>query len=295
MTSKDILLALLPPLLWGSSFTIAKSAVAQFPTLFMMLMVYTGIALVVVLTVREPVKTSWPRLFLISALVIPLQGMFVFIGLNDLSASVANLVIQTQVPFAVIIGWFAGELFSKRKFIGTILALAGVVMVIGLPEEKPPFGPVMMVITGALLWAVGQVLAAKLGRDSGIVQLKGLAIAGLPQLLAATLLFETGHIASIAEATKWEWTALVIVGVFGFYCAYAVWYTLLRRLPVDQLAPFTLLMPVFGILTARVAFGEHLSAEHLAGAAVIVGGLILIAGLGASWKGEQAAKPTAQS
>ena len=44
MTRRQILLALLPPLFFGTGFTIAKPAVSHFPPLFMMLMVYGGIA-----------------------------------------------------------------------------------------------------------------------------------------------------------------------------------------------------------------------------------------------------------
>ena len=44
MTRRQILLALLPPLFFGTGFTIAKPAVTHFPPLFMMLIVYGGIA-----------------------------------------------------------------------------------------------------------------------------------------------------------------------------------------------------------------------------------------------------------
>lgn len=67
MKIRDIFLALTPPLCWGAGFTIAKPAIGQFPPLFMMTLVYGAIALVLLLTVREPVKTSWRSLSLIAA------------------------------------------------------------------------------------------------------------------------------------------------------------------------------------------------------------------------------------
>src|SRR5207248_1238976 len=184
MSPRDILLALIPPLCWGVGFAVAKPAVEQFPPLFMMTVIYGGIALTLAVTLREPVKTAWSRLTLIAAFAVTVQGAFLFIGLKGLPAGVATLVLQTQVPFAVLLGWLiGGEALSARKLFGTAIAFAGVAIVIGLPREMPPLLPVIFIILAALFWATGQVLARKLGRDGGVVQLKGLAIAGLPQLI----------------------------------------------------------------------------------------------------------------
>ena len=277
MKIRDIFLALTPPLCWGAGFTIAKPAIGQFPPLFMMTLVYGAIALVLLLTVREPVKTSWRSLSLIAAFGITIQGAFIFGALHGLTASVASLVIQIQVPLAVIMGWVAGgDRFSMRKLIGTVIATLGVILVVGLPDVRPPIVPVLLMCAGALFWAVGQVLTRRLGRDQGITQLKGLALAGLPQLVIATVVLESGQIASITTATGLDWAALAFVTVVGFYIAYAAWYSLLRRFPVDTVAPFVLLMPVVSIITASILLGESIELPHLAGAAVIIAGLLVI-------------------
>src|SRR2546430_297162 len=83
-----------------------------------------------------------------------------------------------------------------------------------------------LVIMSALFWAAGQVLARKLGRDGGIVQLKGLAIAALPQLALATIVLESHHIEAIRSAGWREWSPFVFVGVIGFYVPYVLWYSL---------------------------------------------------------------------
>jgi O-acetylserine/cysteine efflux transporter len=290
MKSSGIFLALLTPLLWGASFTIAKAALEQFPPLFMMLMIYASISVVLIVAWSEPIRTPWKSLLLIAAFVVPIQGVFVFLGLRGLPASVANLIIQVQAPLAVMVGWAAGDRFNARKFAGTLVAMAGVVMVIGLPAEKPPLVPALFVIAGGLFWAIGQVLAAKLGRDRGMSQPKGVALAGTPQLVLATLIFESGQIEAVQTAASSEWLALAIAGFFGFFCAYAVWFTLLRRVSMDEAAPFTLLMPVYGIAAAALIFGEHLSFAHFVGGAVILLGLVLIAGTGGLLRWRAAAR-----
>jgi len=282
MPTRDVLLALIPPLCWGVGFTVAKPAVEQFPPLFMMMVVFGGIALALAVTVREPVRTPWLPLMVIAAFAITIQGALIFIGLKGLPAGVATLVLQTQVPFAVLLGWFiGGEALSPRKILGTAIAFSGVAIVIGLPREMPPLLPVAFIILGALFWATGQVLARKLGRDGGIVQLKGLAIASLPQLVIATLLLETGQAGAVRSAGWPAWSAFLFVGVIGFYVPYVLWFSLLRRCRVDDLAPFVLLMPVVGIIAAALLLGEPILWAHILGGAVIIAGLAIVTGLGA--------------
>lgn len=279
MNSKTLLLALVAPICWGTGLAIAKPAVTHFPPMFMMLMVYFAIAVITLITVHDRIKTPWPSLLLISAFSVTIQGAFVFWGLRGVEATTANLVLQTQVPMAVFLGWLiAGEELNLRKIMGTAIALAGVGIVIGLPEQRPALLPVTLVILGGFFWAFGQTLARKLSQDSGIVLLKANALMGVPQLILATAIFETGQWHSITSAGTTEWATLAFVGFVGFYLAYIAWFSLLRRCRMDDAAPFVLLMTPIGLLTAVIVLGERMSGAQLLGAAVLLLGLAIVNG-----------------
>lgn len=283
MTRRQILLAFLPPLFFGTGFTIAKPAVEHFPPLFMMLMVYGGIAVVLGLTQRSPLQTPLLSIIAISAFAVTIQGALLFWGLRsqEMSATAANLILQIQIPFAVMLDWLiVRERMDLRKLAGTAIAVAGVGIVIGLPEQAPGLVPTIMIIVSAFCWALGQVLARKLGRDGGAGLLKANAFGSVPQLALATLLIETGQINSLATATWLEWGMLAFVGVVGFYLAYMSWFSLLRQCRMDEAAPFILLMPVVGIVTASLVLGETVSAVQLAGGLVILAGLLIVSGIG---------------
>ncbi|HQX84989.1 MAG TPA: EamA family transporter [Aestuariivirga sp.] len=279
MNSKTLLLALVAPFCWGTGLAIAKPAVTHFPPMFMMLMVYFAIAVITLITVHDRIKTPWRSLLLISAFSVTIQGAFVFWGLRGVEATTANLVLQTQVPMAVFLGWLiAGEELNLRKIMGTAIALAGVGIVIGLPEQRPALLPVTLVILGGFFWAFGQTLARKLSQDSGIVLLKANALMGVPQLILATAIFETGQWHSITSAGTTEWATLAFVGFVGFYLAYIAWFSLLRRCRMDDAAPFVLLMTPIGLLTAVIVLGERMSGAQLLGAAVLLLGLGIVNG-----------------
>ncbi len=283
MNRRQILLALMPPLFFGTGFTVAKPAVAHFPPLFMMLMVYGGIAIVLGLTLREKLKTPLPAIIVISAFAVTIQGALLFWGLkqDSMPATAANLILQIQTPFAILLDvLIMKEKLDFKKAAGTALAVVGVAIVIGLPDQAPGLVPTVMIIISAFCWSLGQVFARKYGRDSGIGLLKANAYGSVPQLLLATLVIESGQWQSVVTAGWLEWSMLAFVGVVGFYLAYLCWYTLLKQTRMDEAAPFILLMPVVGIITAYFLLGETISFAQLLGGAVILAGLAIVSGIG---------------
>ena len=281
MSPRNLGLAILAPLCWGLTFTLAKPVVNHFPPVFMMFLVYSGIALLMAVTHLEPFKTEWKKLLLISLLAVTIQGGLLFYAVKDVDATTSNLVLQAQVPAGVIMGWLiAGEPMKTSRIVGTIIAVLGVVIVIGLPEKRPPLVPVMMIVFSGFVWAAGQVLARVLSKDSGAMTLKANAWFATPQLLALTLLMEHGQWNSIATATPMQWLLFGFVGIFGFYVAYMTWFTLLKSVTVDQAVPFILLMTPIGLIGAVVFLGESITPIQLIGGAVLMLGLAVVNGLG---------------
>lgn len=282
MTRRQILLALMPPLFFGMGFTIAKPAVTHFPPLFMMLMVYGGIAIALGLTHREKLRTPIASIIAISAFAVTIQGALLFWGLRNeaMPATAANLILQIQIPFAVLLDWLImKEKLDMKKAAGTAMAVLGVAIVIGLPEQAPGLVPTVMIIVSAFCWSLGQVLARRFGRDGGVGLLKANAFGSLPQLALATLLLERGQWQSVVEASALQWAMLGFVGVVGFYLAYMCWFTLLRQCRMDEAVPFMLLMPVVGIITASLVLGESVSPVQLIGGGVILAGLAIVSGI----------------
>jgi len=280
MHSRNLLLALLPPLFWGVGFTLTKPASAHFQPLFMMLLVYAVIALIMLVAHREMPKTPWLKLTVIAAFSVTIQGALMFSALAYVEATTANLVLQTQVPIAILLGWLLlGEALDGRKILGTAIALTGVAIVIGLPQERPPLLPVLAVIAAGATWALGQVLTRLWSRDSGLMVLKANALFGVPQLLVATLVLERGQWQSIVSATPLDWFYLAFVCFVGFYAAYAAWFTLLKRVRVDEATPFVMLMTPIGVVSAVVLLGETLHWPQVVGGIILLVGLAIVSGV----------------
>ena len=281
MTRRNLALAIAAPLFWGSTFTLAKPTVAHFPPLLFMCFAYAFVAIATILTLRKPFQTPWYTSLITSACCVTIQGALLFMGIKGVDASTANLVLQTQVPAAVFLSWaLTGERLTTQKIIGTAIALTGVAVIIGLPEQRPPLIPVMMIIVSGFIWALGQVLVRLWSREEGAMALKANAFYGLPQLIICTLMFETGQWQSITTATPTQWLVLLFVCFVGFYLAYVCWFKLLEQVPIDTAVPFILLMTPVGIISAVIFLGESITRWQLIGGTILMLGLAIVNGVG---------------
>ena len=85
---------------------------------------------------------------------------------------------------------------------------------------------------------------------------------------------------SLAEGLHITWTAgamaaLAYVGVFQLVVGYIFWNNAVSRVGPNKAGMFMHLMPVFASLLAIVFLGERLHLFHVAGMAMILGGIWL--------------------
>ena len=276
MKPLDVVIALVVPLLWSTTMIAGKPAVTHFPPLMLMAMVY-GMTAVTLAPRQRLVRTPWLLLAGIAVLTGSVNNGFIFTGLQYLPASTAVLLIQAQVPFTVLVASISGmERLAPLRVLGIGCALAGVVVVVGWPEQVQERWAAALVLSGGLFWAVAQTLVRRYARDAGPVFTSGLALCAAPQCLLLSLLIEDGQVAALAGAGLPQWGAVAVMSLAGFSLGQSLWYRLLGRYRVDQVSPFVLLMPAYGLVLGALVLGEAISTRQLLGGGVIVVGLALV-------------------
>ena len=276
MPAKDIGLAVLVQVIWGVGFTLMKPVMGAFPPLLFIALVYAIIALVVTpLAPRS--RTSFGWMMLIAALGGSIQSCLLALGLSMLPATTSTLLLQLTVPFAVLMSWIAHiDRPNLRNGLGCAVALAGVAVVIGAPGESNSWLGIVLIAIASFAWSMAQILIRLRCSDSGATFYAAMARHAWPQALIASILLERDQIGWMARATMPDWVGLVAIAVIGFAGGYILWYRLLVRTRIDQLLPFTLLMPPIGVATGVLALGESLHTSLLVGGAVILLGLAVI-------------------
>lgn len=276
MLPHHLALMLLVQLLWGVNFAIAKFGLDSFAPIFFVAMRFSLVAVLLVFVVGLPKRDKLKQLLPLSVTMGVMHFTLIFLGMRNLDAATSSIAVQLQTPFAAIMAaFFFGERLGWRRILGMIVAFAGVLLIAGEPRFSDNPWPLLSVIAAALVWAAGNIQVKALGDSVDAVQLNGwIAILAAPQLLIASWLIEGPQWRNIPDATWQGWGALLFQAVVIAILTYWFWYNMMRRYPVNQVMPFTLLLPLIGVAAGAVMRGEEITWQ------MIVGGLATVAGVG---------------
>ena len=286
MSLKQILLALIVPITWGLGFTLAKIGLEQFSPLLIMSMRF-GIAGLILVWFTQPPWGRMREIFLVALIGSTIQYGLTFNGLRGVDASTAAILVQLEGPILALFGAF---LFKERlgiaRIIGMILALAGVLIIVGEPRLGDSLNSVLLLIAGSSVWAVAQLMISRLKGLSAITILAWVAVMATPQMLIGSLIFEEGQWQAMMTADWVDWSIVLYLALIMTVIGYSVWYHLLSSVDVSKISPFLMLLPVTSIIAGVTLLDEELTAS------MIIGGLMIMTGVGASlinwqWKKEQ--------
>ena len=271
-----ILMAISVPLIWGTGFVVAKGAISEFPPILLMAFRFLVTSLVLVWFAKVPFG-QLRALFLIAIVASAIQYSLTFTGLRGLDAGFAALIVQLEVPFLVILSAILlGEKASLRKWMGIIIAFAGVGLLIGKVEFNNAWGSVALVVAGAFTWAVGQIYVRKLKNIDGLTTTAWIAIFATPQLFIMSLIFETNQMEFIENASVSVWWSVLYLGVIMTALGYYFWNTLIRTYAIEKVAPFLLLLPVFSLIGGVLFLGELISIAKISGGLIVILGVAFV-------------------
>lgn len=275
LTPADCVRGVLVATIWGTGVVIAKSVLADFPPILLMFFRFTLSALVLIWFVQIP-RGSFRKLLVLSVLGGVVQYSLTFTGLKGLDASVTALLLQLEVPLLVIVGAVAlREKPGLKRCLGIAAAFGGVAIIAGEPRLSGAYGSMLLVLGGALVWAICQGLVRTLALEGRTIT-AWFAVLTAPQLLITSLLFESGQGEALAGAGPALWLTVVYLGLVMTVVGDTTWNGLVRRYPISTLAPFLLLQPVVSAAGAVLFLGEVLTLPIIIGGAVVVGGVAAI-------------------
>ena len=277
MSPRDLLLATCVPLTWGLGFTLSKAALAEFPPLFLMSMRFFVAVLLLLWFVPIP-RGCLKDLFWIALVGSTIQYGLTFTGLSMIDASLAVIVIHLEVPFGVLLAAIVlREHPGAQRWIGMLVAFVGIGLIAGQPELRGQLFAVLLTASGALTWAIGQIMFKKIsGRISGLTAVAWIGVFAAPQMLLGSLFIESDHINAVLHASWIGWGSVLYLGVIMTALGYGIWYSVLARNPVSQVMPVLLLLPIFTIVSAAILLGERPSLTVLSGGVVVLVGVALI-------------------
>ncbi|MEM1046240.1 MAG: EamA family transporter [Pseudomonadota bacterium] len=277
LSRRDFGLAVLAAFLWGATFPVSAVALAETPPFFFTFLRFLVAAAFVFFVPRPDVP--WRVLIGIGLFLGIGQYGLMFVAMTlGVPAGLASLLIHTQALFTIAL---AAIIFSERLTFRQVLAIGlaalGLVMLIVDRSESAALVGLGLMLAAATCGAGGNILLKGLGR----VDMLGVAVwmsvvSPLPLLALSLVLEADGSIAALMATLSWRVLAAAFYSaVLATVFAYAIWGRLFVTYEAARVAPFFLLVPIFGISLSVWLLGERLSAIQIFGAALIFGGLAL--------------------
>jgi O-acetylserine/cysteine efflux transporter len=278
MTPRHTLLALLVAVIWGLNFLVIDFGLSGMPPLVFLALRFIVVVIPAVFLVKPP-QIGWRNILLIGTFLSLGQFALLYIALGlGMPPGLASLLVQIQVVFSVVVSAvMLRERPNRRQLAGIIVGMTGLTIVVVGHSYTAPWLPVVILLVGSLSWSIGNVLTRKAGAASGLslVVWSGLVVP-IPAL-ALALIVDTPVVVvdSLVHISVVQVVTTIYTAVLASLVGYGIWNTLLARYPTSAVVPFTLLVPVVGIVAAWLVVGEQPTVSELVGGAIMLSGLAI--------------------
>ncbi len=266
---KDILLAVVAPLVWGSTYLVTTEFLPPDRPLLVGALRALPIGLWIVAGYGKlPSGWWWWRVIVLGTLNIGLFFALLFLAAYRLPGSVAATLGAIQ---PLLVAWLAWILLLEKPTTLTLTAgifgVAGVgLLVLGPNTQLDPLG-VTAALGGAVSMAVGIVLAKRWVRPVPLLLFTGwqLVVGGV--VLALLSLFIEGLPPRLSLTNLMGFAYL---GLIGTGLAYTLWFRGIETLGVS-VSFLGLLSPIVATVLGYVILDQSLTVVQLLGAVVVLG------------------------
>lgn len=286
-SKKGVAAATLASLCWGSAIVMSKHAlddVSPITLLALQLSASTVFLWLVILLLRIKI----PHLMTLAPIAIlgllepGLAYLLGLIGLTDVSAGSATLILASEAILIVIVSALLFRQIPTVMFASlSVIAFAGIIMALDLwdadSHQNGVFGVTLLFLatTSAAFYVV---LSGRIADSHHpLVTVSAQQTVALLAVLMILPIEVFGTNTGISMPTSSEtWFVIIVSGIVQYGIAFSFYMYALSKISAQLAGSFLNLIPVFGLSIAFLTLGEALSPIQLTGAAITVIALILI-------------------
>lgn len=279
MRSRDLILGVLVTVIWGSNFSVIEVGLRDVDPFLLTALRFAFTALPLMLFVRRPINVPFSAVAMYGVLFG--VGLWFVVNLSmslGMSPGLSSLVLQFSAFFTLVLSAFAfKERIRMPQYLGMILAVAGLLLVIGFTQGTATTRGVLLVLLAALSWSVCNLLVKRYKPSDMLAFIVWSSAFSAPALLLLTWLVRgsapfiaLSHGVTLAATGSILFQAYVTT-IFGYF----IWNTLMKTYPAATVAPLSLLVPVSGIATSWLVFDEHFAPGVWCGIAIMLAGVVV--------------------
>jgi O-acetylserine/cysteine efflux transporter len=278
MSRVHVALAVLVAAIWGLNFVIVEVGLGDFPPLLLSSLRYM-LASLPVLLLRGSAGVPWRWVLAVGVVIGVVKFSLLFVGMDvGMPAGLASLVLQVQAFFTL---GFAAVLLHERpratQALGLVLAAGGLALVASrLDGDATPAGFVLVVLAAAA-WGLGNTAIKRAAPADPFRFMTWMCLIPPLPLLALSLAFEGPRAVgdALAGIDLGGLGAVAYIAFAATTVGWGLWAYLMRAYSAGTVAPFSLLVPVFGLGFAALLLGEALTTRVVVAAILVVSGVFL--------------------
>ncbi|MGB8817048.1 MAG: DMT family transporter [Rhizobiaceae bacterium] len=271
--------------LWGGSFFFARIAVQEITPLWLVFfrVSIAAAALYLFLAATGQWKSFRTIPFLpflgLGLLNNAIPFSLIFAGQTEIGASLAS-ILNATTPFLTVIAanlFTPDEKASPGKIMGTLLGIAGAVVIVGPAAFSglgAPLWAQMAVIGAAASYALASVYAKRFRAVPPLHTATGQLSASTLIMLPVALLAH--GFPAVTSVSSHAWLAVLALALASTAFAYTLFFRIIAEAGATVVSLVTLLVPVSAVLLGMAFLGESLSFSQLAGMGLIAAGLIVL-------------------
>jgi O-acetylserine/cysteine efflux transporter len=286
----DLLAALGVVIIWGLNFVVMKVGLRAFSPFQLGAARYLFAVFPLILIMPRP-KVHWAWVVGYGLLQGVGQFGLLFMGLHlGMTSALASVLMQTQVFFTA---FFSFALLKERPdrplVAGLLLAGLGLACMVAeqwahaTPTRTSITTPAGFVLTlgAAAMWAASNLLVRRARGTTTSFEIVPFMVWSslIPILpfLGLSVLFDPApsRWAWLAAPGR-SWLAVAYLGWASTILAYALWTGLLLRHPANRVAPFSLGVPIIGLVAGVFVLKEAISGWQWAGIGLITAALTCV-------------------
>ncbi|MEV2274775.1 EamA family transporter [Nocardiopsis sp. NPDC049922] len=271
-------LAVLVAAVWGLNFVVIEVGLDHFPPLLFSALRFLVAAVPAVFLVRRPgVALRW--IVLVGLLLGVAKFGLVFTGMHlGMPAGLTSLVLQVQAVFTALLAVvFLRERLGPWRYAGMAVALGGIGVAAYDQGASGPMTAFLMVVGAAAFWGLANVVTRRAAPPDALSWMVWVSLVPPLPLFALSLLVEgpEAGLAALRGLDPAGVGTIVFVAWIATVFGFGAWGFLLGRYDASAVAPFSLLVPVFGMASSALLLGEEFTPLSWAAAALLVGGVAL--------------------
>ena len=280
--AKAVFLTILAGVLWGTSFPAIKiglNYVNSYLFVFLRFLLASVLMLLIMLSAKKlifPIKQK--KLILFLGVANGAAYLLQYVGMNSASATEAALFINLSAVWVALLSpKLQGEKLGRRKILGVLAALTGIIFVTTNLDFSMLSGQLtgdLLLVASGVIWAFFIIYNKNLvSKSNGVLQTLTWI---LPVTLLPMLPFAFSSTNQITALPAQAWLAIIYTAVVCWIVPYYLWLEGLKHISASTSTILLLSEILVASVISYILLSEVLTMISVVGALLIIIAIVLV-------------------